>query len=162
MLAALPASALAAGARYAAPTASGTGDCSSAANACTLSTAFGGASPGNDVFVLGDRGDYSLGSNLVVTPKVLVHGINGRPRILIGGSFSFRLAGAQSTAEHLYVESNGNSTTFALDGVTNVNLGDSEVLTMFLVVIACGYIAIDGALVSAGSPARRDEVSAAA
>lgn len=116
MLAALPASALAAGARYAAPTASGSGDCSTAANACTLSTAFGGASAGDDVFVLGDRGDYSLGSSLVVAPKVQVHGINGRPRILIAGAFSFRLAGAQSTAEHLYVESNGSNTTFALDG----------------------------------------------
>src|SRR6202163_1446822 len=30
-----------------------------------------------------------------------------------------------------------------LDGVTNVNLGDSEVLTMFLVVIACGYLALE-------------------
>ena len=39
-----------------------------------------------------------------------------------------------------------------LDGVTNVNLGDSEVLTMFLVVIACGYMALDGTVVSAGSP----------
>jgi hypothetical protein len=46
--------------------------------------------------------------------------------------------------------------------VTNVNLGDSEVLTMFLVVIACGYMALDGTLVSAGSPANRDEVRAAA
>jgi len=49
-----------------------------------------------------------------------------------------------------------------LDGVTNVNLGDSEVLTMFLVVIACGYMALDGGLVSAGSLASRDEVRAAA
>jgi len=48
-----------------------------------------------------------------------------------------------------------------LDGVTNVNLGDSEVLTMFLVVIACGYMALEGAGVSIGSPARRDEVRAA-
>jgi hypothetical protein len=49
-----------------------------------------------------------------------------------------------------------------LDGVTNVNLGDSEVLTMFLVVIACGYLALDDVAVSAKSPASRDEVRAAA
>jgi putative inorganic carbon (HCO3(-)) transporter len=49
-----------------------------------------------------------------------------------------------------------------LDGVTNVNLGDSEVLTMFLVVIACGYMALDGTVVSVESPASRDEVRAAA
>jgi len=48
-----------------------------------------------------------------------------------------------------------------LDGVTNVNLGDSEVLTMFLVVIACGYMALDSAVVSAGSPECRDEERAA-
>jgi hypothetical protein len=33
---------------------------------------------------------------------------------------------------------------------------------MFLVVIACGYMALDGTVVSAGSPASRDEVRAAA
>jgi putative inorganic carbon (hco3(-)) transporter len=49
-----------------------------------------------------------------------------------------------------------------LDGVTNVNLGDSEVLTMFLVVIACGYMALDGTVVGARSPASRDEVRAVA
>lgn len=30
-----------------------------------------------------------------------------------------------------------------VDGVSNMNLGDSEVLTMFLVVVACGYIALE-------------------
>ena len=30
-----------------------------------------------------------------------------------------------------------------LEGVVEVNLGDSEVLTMFLVVVACGYLALD-------------------
>jgi hypothetical protein len=30
-----------------------------------------------------------------------------------------------------------------VDGVANVNLGDSEVLTMFLVVVACGYLALE-------------------
>jgi O-antigen ligase len=30
-----------------------------------------------------------------------------------------------------------------VDGFANVNLGDSEVLTMFLVVVACGYLALE-------------------
>ena len=30
-----------------------------------------------------------------------------------------------------------------VDGVANMNLGDSEVLTMFLVVVACGYLALE-------------------
>jgi len=30
-----------------------------------------------------------------------------------------------------------------VDGLANVNLGDSEVLTMFLVVVACGYLALE-------------------
>src|SRR5204862_7361779 len=35
------------------------------------------------------------------------------------------------------------------EGVVELNLGDSEVLTMFLVVVACGYLALDLALDSA-------------
>lgn len=49
-----------------------------------------------------------------------------------------------------------------LDGVTNVNLGDSEVLTMFLVVIACGYMALDSDVMNVRTPASRVEVRAAA
>lgn len=30
-----------------------------------------------------------------------------------------------------------------VEGVVEVNLGDSEVLTMFLVVVACGYLALE-------------------
>jgi hypothetical protein len=32
-----------------------------------------------------------------------------------------------------------------VSGVFEVNLGDSEVLTVFLVVVACGYLAVEGA-----------------
>jgi len=36
-----------------------------------------------------------------------------------------------------------------------LNLGDSEVLTMFLVVVACGYLALDkNAVVEADAAAR--------
>jgi O-antigen ligase len=30
-----------------------------------------------------------------------------------------------------------------VDGVANINLGHSPILTMFLVIVACGYIALD-------------------
>jgi O-antigen ligase len=33
-----------------------------------------------------------------------------------------------------------------IEGVVELNLGDSEVLTMFLVVVACGYLALDKSL----------------
>jgi O-antigen ligase len=49
-----------------------------------------------------------------------------------------------------------------LDGVTNVNLGDSEVLTMFLVVIACAYIALEKDAATAGLPVSREDARAAA
>jgi putative inorganic carbon (HCO3(-)) transporter len=35
------------------------------------------------------------------------------------------------------------------EGVVELNLGDSEVLTMFLVVVACGYLALESELVDA-------------
>jgi len=37
------------------------------------------------------------------------------------------------------------------EGVFEYNLGDSEVLTMFLVVVACGYLALEKDVV-AGEP----------
>jgi putative inorganic carbon (HCO3(-)) transporter len=48
-----------------------------------------------------------------------------------------------------------------VDGVTNVNLGDSEVLTMFLVVVACGYLALEKD-VALELPKIRQEIPAAA
>jgi hypothetical protein len=48
-----------------------------------------------------------------------------------------------------------------VDGVANVNLGDSEVLTMFLVVVACGYIALE-IDVANKLPHSRQELPAAA
>jgi hypothetical protein len=35
------------------------------------------------------------------------------------------------------------------EGVVELNLGDSEVLTMFLVVVACGYLALEKDLADA-------------
>lgn len=48
-----------------------------------------------------------------------------------------------------------------VDGVSNMNLGDSEVLTMFLVVVACGYIALEKKAVS-GFAESPQEIRAAA
>ena len=48
-----------------------------------------------------------------------------------------------------------------VDGVANMNLGDSEVLTMFLVVVACGYLALEKD-VAPQLPMSREEVRTAA
>lgn len=39
-------------------------------------------------------------------------------------------------------------------GLFEHNLGDSEVLTMFLVVVSCGYLALDSEIVEQGAPAK--------
>ena len=38
------------------------------------------------------------------------------------------------------------------EGFVELNLGDSEVLTMFLVVVACGYVALEKEFADAFSP----------
>jgi len=48
-----------------------------------------------------------------------------------------------------------------VDGVANVNLGDSEVLTMFLVVVACGYIALETGVPIESSQPRQELPTAA-
>jgi len=48
-----------------------------------------------------------------------------------------------------------------VDGVTNMNLGDSEVLTMFLVVVACGYLALEIGVAKESSP-QPEQIPAAA
>ena len=48
-----------------------------------------------------------------------------------------------------------------VDGVANMNLGDSEVLTMFLVVVACGYLALEKDVVRE-APKSREELPVAA
>jgi O-antigen ligase len=42
-----------------------------------------------------------------------------------------------------------------VSGLFEVNLGDSEVLTVFLVVVACGYVAASKALLRSGPPDQR-------
>jgi hypothetical protein len=39
------------------------------------------------------------------------------------------------------------------EGFVELNLGDSEVLTMFLVVVACGYLALEKELAGESVPA---------
>ena len=85
LLAAAPAAA--ASQRYAAPTPQGTGDCSSASNACDFDTAVSGASSGDEVIV--EPGDYALSSSYV-TGAISIHGVDGRPRPRLqfsGGTF---------------------------------------------------------------------------
>jgi hypothetical protein len=38
------------------------------------------------------------------------------------------------------------------EGFFEYNLGDSEVLTMFLVVVACGYLALEKDVVAGAEP----------
>ena len=77
---AAPASAI----RYAAPTASGSGDCSSVANACTVSAAVegdGSVPPppsGEEIVVL--AGDHVLSNTLNVNGTLNIHGQDGSPR----------------------------------------------------------------------------------
>jgi putative inorganic carbon (hco3(-)) transporter len=40
-----------------------------------------------------------------------------------------------------------------VEGIFELNLGDSEVLTMFLVIVACGYVAVEKAGEESGRPA---------
>ena len=42
-----------------------------------------------------------------------------------------------------------------VEGCVELNLGDSEVLTMFLVVVACGYLALEKDLGGAWLPSER-------
>ena len=101
--------------RFAAPATTGTGDCSSRANACRLDIAIGSAAGGDDVYVPGNLGDYSLAAAIVPAVSVKVHGTDGRPRLLFA-SGGLRLK--SGTAENLYVQGASAATTFALDSAS--------------------------------------------
>jgi hypothetical protein len=75
----VPAGASAATNWYAAPTAQGADDCSSPANACPISGAVTAAGSGDTIFVLGNRGDYNLGTGGLSTGVKVLHfvGIKG-------------------------------------------------------------------------------------
>lgn len=127
LVSAAPAAAI----RYAAPTAQGSGDCSSQANACTVSAAVEGAgpvaapSPGEEVVVL--AGTHVLPNTLSVSSNViLLHGLEGSPRptlSLSGGADSYAVAsfaGPTSEIRHLKVQL---STSDAASAVLIANSG---------------------------------------
>ncbi len=80
-----------AGTRYAAPTAQGSGNCSSPANACTLAQAVSGSSQGDAVVVAGDEGTYGTSSTPLVATIAdpapdapgSIEGAPGQPRPVI-------------------------------------------------------------------------------
>jgi Ca2+-binding RTX toxin-like protein len=122
LVGAAPASAI----RYAAPTAAGSGNCTSVANACTVSNAVegGGGVPippsGEEIVVL--PGEHVLPDSLSVDGTLNVHGLDGSPRPTL------RLTGASAqatvitsltspgTLRHLRIHGDNNS-----GGVGTVN-----------------------------------------
>jgi len=80
--------------RFAAPSAQGSGDCSSAADACTLEKAFEGAATGDDLILAGDAGTYGTQatpiSTMLTQPSGVytldVHGAAGQPRPVLYSS----------------------------------------------------------------------------
>jgi hypothetical protein len=111
-LAALLAPAAAAGtAWYAAPTGQGSGDCTSAANACLLGSAVATAAAGDTVYVLGNLGEYDLGANTVDPGSKVLHliGTNGIPRLIANGTAPvLNLSAASSSATGFYLENDGD------------------------------------------------------
>ena len=71
----------------AAPSGVGVGNCSSAGNACDLSTANADANTNGDEIIL-TPGTYTVGSQLSNTHQVSLHGEAGQPRPVIHGNVS--------------------------------------------------------------------------
>lgn len=103
--------------RYAAPTPQGAGDCSTAADACTITTAVALSGNGDTVDVRGDLGDYGLGAGTIAPgSETAVHfvGINGTPRLIANGSAdTMSLQAPSSSAVNLYIENDGDGDALA-------------------------------------------------
>jgi hypothetical protein len=82
--------------RFAAPSAQGTGNCSSAADACTLANALSGAATGDELILAGDAGTYGTQATPIATTltapggvyTLSIHGAAGQPRPVIYSSAS--------------------------------------------------------------------------
>lgn len=82
--------------RFAAPSAQGSGDCSSAADACSLQKALSGAATGDEVILAGDAGSYGIQAAPITTTltqssgvyALSIHGAAGQPRPVIYSSAS--------------------------------------------------------------------------
>jgi hypothetical protein len=82
--------------RFAAPSAQGSGDCSSAADACTLEKALSGAATDDELVLAGDAGTYGTLTAPITTTltqpsgvyTLSIHGAAGQPRPVIYSSAS--------------------------------------------------------------------------
>jgi hypothetical protein len=80
--------------RFAAPSAQGSGDCSSAADACTLEQALSGAATGDELILAGDAGTYGTQAAPITTTltqpsgvyELSIHGAAGQPRPVVYSS----------------------------------------------------------------------------
>jgi hypothetical protein len=89
--------------RFAAPSAQGAGNCSIAANACTLEKALSGAATGDEVILAGNAGTYGTQAAPLTTTltqpsgvyELGIHGTAGQPRPVIysSASIAVRLLG---------------------------------------------------------------------
>jgi Ca2+-binding RTX toxin-like protein len=119
LAAASPAAAI----RYAAPTAQGAGNCSSVANACTVSAAVegnGGSIPvpsaGEEIVVL--PGEHVLPNVLIASGTLNIHGQDGagRPTLRLGGDSNDAVSSsltAPGTMRHLRILGDNNSGSVA-------------------------------------------------
>ncbi len=85
--------------RFAAPSAQGSGNCSSPADACTLEKALSGAASGDELVLAGDAGTYGTQAAPITTTLTQpsgvytldIHGATGQPRPVIYSSASIAL-----------------------------------------------------------------------
>jgi hypothetical protein len=85
--------------RFAAPSAQGSGDCSSAGDACTLEKALSGAATGDEIILAGDAGTYGTKTAPIATTlgqpsgvyELSIHGATGQPRPVVYSSASVAL-----------------------------------------------------------------------
>jgi hypothetical protein len=109
--------------RWAAPSATGSGDCSSAANACTLQTAIGGSMPSDEVIV--QPGDYTVSSEISTTGKaLLIHGEDGMPLPRLHGGANGNMFGLASgtTLRQLALDASPSTGSASLLIGTNLTL----------------------------------------
>lgn len=114
-----PAAARAATVRYAAPTPLGTADCSSPANACSLTTATENAALHDGDEVVLAPGEYTLGAELDILKAVSVHG-SGAPsatRLVTSAAFGVYLGNAGAVLRDLEIDgSDLNAAIFGAAG----------------------------------------------
>jgi hypothetical protein len=137
--------------RYAAPTPAGTKDCSSVANACSLSTAVGSAAKGDEVIV--EPGSYGTAATPLGSPissgaeDLDIHGTDSSPgkpsaTVYTQESYGIEIYGTGSTIRDLEVVDSGTSDggSLLLEGATGEQLvlraGTNEHYTCVLALTA--------------------------